>query len=196
MNWLENLLIVAGIGLDIFAEFEIQGAMLAQIKKKTLVIACAVVAGLQLIFYFGGYAICMLLATHGYLANPVNYGEVVAVVVFALLGIRLIYKAIKREFVQEKLKESLKVWDYIRIIVVSSLYTIAAGCVCGLVGISIGTLIVIILAISIIMVVGGLYTGLHFGFENKTIAYVAGAILLWGVGVEILLVKILGIIQF
>ena len=61
MSWIENLLIIAGIGLDVFAAFEIQGAMLASVKKKSLVIACSVVALLELIFYFGGYVTCRLL---------------------------------------------------------------------------------------------------------------------------------------
>lgn len=194
MNWIENLLIIAGIGLDIFAAMEIQGAMIASIKKKTLVIACAVVAGLQLLFYFGGYIVCMLLASHGYIADPVNYGEIIAVAVLFLLGLRLVIKAIKREFVQESRKDAIRVWDYIRIIVTSSIYTLAAGCVCGLVGTTVWQMIVIILVISVVMVIGGLYTGLHFGFENKTFAYVTGAILLWIVAVEILLSSVLAIV--
>lgn len=191
MNWLENLLIIAGIGLDIFAAFEVQGAMLASVKKRSLVIACAVVCGLQLIFYFTGYAVCRILDSYGYLANPDKYGQVVAAIVFALLGVRLIAKAIKREFIHESRKDSIKVWDYIKIIITTSLYILAAGCVCGLVGITIWQIIVLILVVSVIMVVGGVYTGIHYGFENKTIAYIGGAVLLWGAGVEILITKIL-----
>ena len=59
MNLLENILIVAGISLDIFAAMEIEGAMLAVVKRKTLIIACALVALLQMIFYFGGL-FCLL----------------------------------------------------------------------------------------------------------------------------------------
>ena len=194
MNWLENLLVIAGILLDVFAAMEIQGAMIPNIKRKTVIVACGVVAGLELIFYFGGYAICRLLTINGYIAKPIYYGERVAVVVLALLGFRLIIKAIRSEFIQEHRKESLIVLDYIRIIVVSSIYTAAAGCACGLVGITVWQLIAIILVISVLMVVCGLYTGLHFGFEKKTIAYIAGAVLLWGVGVEILLNRVIDII--
>lgn len=194
MSWLENLLIIAGILLDVFAAMEIQGAMIAHLKKRTIVIACSVVAGLELLFYFCGYLICWLLATNGYVKDPVNYGEIVAVIVLVLLGIRLIAKAIKREFVQEHRREALIVLDYIRIIIVSSVYTAAAGCACGLVGNTIWQVIAIILVISVIMVFGGLYTGLHFGFEMKTIAYVAGALLLWGVGAEIFLHRVIEIV--
>lgn len=33
MNWIENILIIAGISLDIFAAMEIEGAMLADVKR-------------------------------------------------------------------------------------------------------------------------------------------------------------------
>lgn len=194
MSWLENLLMIAGILLDVFAAMEIQGAMIARIRKRTIVIACTVVAGLELIFYFIGFVICRLLAINGYVSDPVNYGEIVAVIVLAFLGIRLIAKAIKREFIQEKRKDVLRVWDYIKIVAVSCIYTAAAGCACGLVGTTIWQIITIILLISILMVLTGLYTGLHFGFEMKTVAYVAGAALLWGVGAEIFLHRVIEII--
>ena len=58
MNWIENILIIAGISLDIFAAMEIEGAMLADVKRKSLLIACTIVTLLQLIFFFGGYFIC------------------------------------------------------------------------------------------------------------------------------------------
>jgi len=194
MNWFENLLIIAGIGLDIFAAFEVQGAMVASIKKKPVVIACGIVAGLQLLFYFGGYAICRLLSDMEYFSYPQEYGEGIAVIVFTLLGVRLILKAIKREFIHERLKDGIRVWDYFRIIVMANFYTFAAGCVCGLVGTTIWQIVIIILLTSIAVVIGGLYTGLHFGFEIKTITYVIGAVLLWAVGAEIFFARIIDLI--
>ena len=71
---------------------------------------------------------------------------------------------------------------------------LAAGCACGLVGTTVWQIIAIILVMSVIMVSAGLYTGLHFGFEKKTIAYLAGALLLWGVGAEIFLNKVINLI--
>ena len=162
MSLLEDLLIMVGVLLDVFATMEIQGAMIAHIRKRTLFIACGVVAAIELFFYFAGYFICWFAAKSGY--------------------------------IQERLKDSLRVWDYVKVIAVSGFYTAAAGCVCALVGITVWHLIVIIVVISVLMVIMGLYTGLHFGFENKTIAYVIGPFLLWGVSIEILLHSVLEII--
>ncbi len=194
MNWIENILIIAGISLDIFAAMEIEGAMLADVKRKSLIIACTLVALLQLLFFFGGYAVCYLIDQYDVALNGQEVGYIVAVVVFALLGVRLIVKAIKKEFVHEKRRDGIRVRDYIKIIAITSLYTLVAGCACGFVGTSILMMAIVILVCSVLVVVGGLYTGYHFGFESKTGAYVIGALLLWIAGGETLLRSVLHII--
>ncbi|MDY4792909.1 MAG: manganese efflux pump [Pararoseburia sp.] len=194
MNWIENILIIAGISLDIFAAMEIEGAMLADVKRKSLIIACTLVALLQLIFFFGGYFTCYQIEEYEVLKNAEGVGYIVAVVVFALLGVRLIAKAIKREFIHERRRDGIRVRDYIKIIAVTSFYTLVAGCACGFVGTSVIMMAIVILTCSVLVVVGGLYTGYHFGFESKTGAYVVGAILLWIAGGEILLRSVLHVI--
>ena len=109
MSWIENILIIAGISLDIFAAMEIEGAMLADVKRKSLMIASTIVTVLQLIFFFGGYFVCYELEKHQIIQNAEEIGYIVATVVFALLGIRLIVKAIKREFVQEKRRDDIQI---------------------------------------------------------------------------------------
>lgn len=194
MNWIENILIIAGISLDIFAAMEIEGAMLADVKRKSLIIACTLVAMLQLLFFFGGYTACYLIDQYDVVLNGQAVGYIVAVIVFALLGVRLIVKAIKKEFVHEKRRDGIKVSDYIKIIAVTSFYTLVAGCACGFVGTSVVMMAIVILVCSVLVVVGGLYTGYHFGFESKTGAYVIGAILLWIAGGETLLRSVLHVI--
>lgn len=194
MNWLENMLIMAGILLDVFAAMEIQGSMIAHLKKRTLILACIVVAAVELGFYNIGYFACWFLADGGYIPNPEYYGEAVAAIVLALLGGRLLAKAVERKLIFERRRDGIRVFDYIRIIVMSSVYTAAAGCVSGLLGVTIWQVVIIIFVISVIMVACGLYTGLHYGFENKTIAYVAGALLLWGVSLEMFLHRVIDVI--
>lgn len=194
MNWIENILIIGGISLDIFAAMEIEGAMLADIKRKSLLVACGIVILLQMVFFFGGYVSCYELEKYQIIKDAQEIGYIAAVIVFALLGIRLIVKAIRREFVQEKRRDDIRVRDYIKIIAVTSFYTLCAGCVCGFVGTSVVMMGIIILVCSVLVVVSGLYTGYHFGFESKTGAYVAGALLLWAAGGEILLRNVMYLI--
>ncbi len=194
MNWIENILIIAGISFDIFATMEIEGAMLADVKRKPLIIACALVTILQMGFFFGGYITCYKVEEYGLLSDAQNVGYIVATVVFALLGARLLVKAIKREFVNEKRRDSIRVAEYIRIVTITSLYTLVAGCACGFVGTSVVMMALVILVCSVLVVIGGMYTGYHYGFELKTGAYVIGAILLWIAGAGILLQRVLHIL--
>ncbi len=190
MNWYDNLLIIAGISLDIFAAMEIEGAMLAEVRKKQLAIACTLVTLLQVGFFSGGYFICYYLEQAGVIQDVEWVGYVLATVVFGLLGLRLMVKAVKREFIHEKRRE-ITVRGYIRIIAITTMYTLFAGCVCGLIGSNIIIMLVMIIVSSILVVIAGLYTGYHFGFASKTVAYVIGAILLWVAGVEMLVVNVM-----
>ena len=194
MNWLENILIIAGISLDIFAAMEIEGSMLVSVKRKSLIIACALVTLLQVIFYFGGYFICYQIAVHDWLAKAGEWGYIISIIVFVAMGVQLWVKGVKKEFVHERRCENLEVCKYIRIITVTSFYTLAAGCACGLVGTSVWMMLAVILICSVLVTIGGLYAGYHLGFETKTFAYYGGAILLWVAGAEILLRTVLHVI--
>ena len=66
MNWIENLLILVGISLDIFAGMECQGSLVAKIDKKHLTLVCGLIAIWQLAaLYIGNvladYFISMIL---------------------------------------------------------------------------------------------------------------------------------------
>ena len=138
--------------------------------------------------------VCYLIGQNDVVVNAETVGYIVAVIVFALLGVRLIVKAIKKEFVHEKRRDGIRVADYIKIIAVTSFYTLVAGCACGFVGTSVLMMAIVILVCSVLVVGGGLYTGSHFGFESKTRAYVIGAVLLWVAGGETLRRSVLHII--
>ena len=60
MNWIENLLILAGISLDIFAAMECQGSLVAKIDKVHLSIICILIAMWQMAALFIGNYISVL----------------------------------------------------------------------------------------------------------------------------------------
>ncbi len=187
MNWFEVILIVAGISLDIFAAMEIEGAMLAKIRPRTLATVTGLVVLLQQVFFFLGFGISYYLANNRMLfKSPQLMGRVIAVVIFALLGLRLLVKAIRREMIQERCRE-ITVRQYVHIIAVASFYTIFAGFACGLMELSIWRMFFTIIISSFLVTIGGIYTGYHYGFELKTKLYAAGTVFLWCAGAEILL---------
>lgn len=185
MTTLENILMFAGISMDVFAAMEIQGSMIARVNKKTLSIVVLITIALQLLFFNVGYWPCFVLLRNRLSEKSTVLGLGIAAVVFIALGVRLLYKAIKRDTVYEHRCE-LGVKDYTKIIAVTTLYTLFAGCASGLIGTNFFAMVGIIILFSFVVVVIGLYLGLHFGFAGKTPIYAVGSALLLICGIEIM----------
>ena len=171
MNWIENVLIIAGVSLDIFAAMECQGALVAKVDKKQLSVICALIAVWQLCaLALGNYLSGLLYRNE--LAHDENFvGLVIAAVIFFGPGIRLIAKAIKNEWVNERREESLDVKKFLRMTAVTSIYTLLAGIAFGFLGTNVALMLIIIVCMTIAFVVLGVYTGYHLGFQHKTKAY-------------------------
>lgn len=186
MVWLENILVIAGISLDMLASMEVQGAMLQKIQKKKLFAVTTLVVLLQCIFFYGGCLIGFGLEKFLGISNPHRAGYLLSVIIFLLLGVRLMVKAIRSEFVDECRRE-ITVRQYVQIIAVSSVYTIFAGLACKLIGSNLWFMFFMIILFSFFAVFCGIYVGYNFGFEAKNKIYIIGAIVLFLAGVTILL---------
>ena len=153
MNWIENVLIIAGVSLDIFAAMECQGALVAKVDKKQLSVICALIAVWQLCaLALGNYLSGLLYRNE--LAHDENFvGLVIAAVIFFGLGIRLIAKAIKNEWVNERREESLDVKKFLRMTAVTSIYTLLAGIAFGFLGTNVALMLIIIVCMTIAFVV-------------------------------------------
>lgn len=193
MNWVENLLIVAGISLDIFGAMECQGSLVNKVNKKLLSGICVLMAVCQLIALFLGHFLSDLFCKSHPMSDERFLGEILAMVIFFGLGIRLIVKAIRNERVEEHLETNLGIHRFVRLATVSSLYTVFAGIAFGFVGTNLVAILIMIVVITIAFVIGGMYTGYHMGFTSKTTVYTVGAILLWIAGIDVLLQRVLSI---
>ena len=193
MNWVENLLIVAGISLDIFGAMECQGSLVNKVNKKLLSGICVLMAVCQLIALFLGHFLSDLFCKSHPMSDERFLGEILAMVIFFGLGIRLIVKAIRNERVEEHLETNLGIHRFVRLATVSSLYTVLAGIAFGFVGTNLVASLIMIVVITIAFVIGGMYTGYHMGFTSKTTVYTVGAILLWIAGIDVLLQRVLSI---
>lgn len=190
MNNFLNVLIIAGVSLDLFASMEIEGSMLTKVNKKKLFISTTLITLLQIAFYFGGFCATYFLDKYGSIKNTQMVGDIIATVILYLLGGRLIFKAISRKFIHEHLKEST-VKQYVKMIVVASLYTIAAGAACGLLESSVILSLIVIVIASVIVCLSGVYVGMYYGYEGRTIVYITGALLLFIAGTDVLMENVL-----
>ena len=131
MNWIENLLILVGISLDIFAGMECQGSLVAKIDKKHLTLVCGLIAIWQLAALYIGNVLAGLLYINDLARNERFIGTVIAAVIFFCLGVRLIVKAIKNERVNEHREENLGFKRFWRMAAVTSIYTLLTGIAFG-----------------------------------------------------------------
>ena len=80
---------------------------------------------------------------------------------------------------------------YVRIIAVTTIYTLIAGCAAGSLSANVILLFIMIIICSIAVVILGLYTGYLQGSRFRSILYIIGAVLLWIAGIGIL-IRIIG----
>ena len=147
----------------------------------------------QLIALFLGHFLSDLFCKSHPMSDERFLGEILAMVIFFGLGIRLIVKAIRNERVEEHLETNLGIHRFVRLATVSSLYTVLAGIAFGFVGTNLVAILIMIVVVTIAFVIGGMYTGYHMGFTSKTTVYTVGAILLWIAGIDVLLQRVLSI---
>lgn len=187
MGWIENLLIIAGTSLDIFAAMECQGSLVRKVNKKHLILVCTIGALWQLAILFAGYFLSDFVCRKNPTSNEALLGEIVAIAIFLCLGIRSLLKAIRNERVYEHRIASLDMRKMLRIAGTTSFYTLLSGIAFGFLETGLAGVLVMLVLVTILCIVAGVYTGYHYGFEQKTKAYVAGAVLLWTAGVDVLL---------
>lgn len=186
MNWIEEILIICGISLDVFAAMACQGALVAKIEKKRLVLLCGLIAAWQVAALFLGDFLAALLRKRvgGY---EMVLGEILAAAIFFCLGIRLLIKAWKNERIVEKREEDLNWKRLVFQTAVTAMYTFLTGVAFGFLGVHVVAVLIMVVCISILVVTLGMYTGYRLGFEQKLKAYIAGAALLFIAGVDVVI---------
>lgn len=191
MNWMENLLIIAGVSLDIFAAMECQGSLVAKINKKNLTVICGIVALAQLITLYLGHFLSSLFCRYRSVPDEKLLGQIISMVIFMILGIRLMVKAIRNEHVEEHLEHHLGIRRFVRMACFSGIYTLLTGIAFGFLETNVLMILIMIVVCTVAFVIGGIYTGYRVGYEAKTKVYIVGALLLWVAGLDVLFGRIL-----
>ena len=187
MNWMENLLIIAGVSLDIFAAMECQGSLVAKINKKNLTVICGIVALAQLITLYLGHFLSSLFCHYRSVPDEKLLGQIISMVIFMILGIRLMVKAIRNEH----LEHHLGIRRFVRMACISGIYTLLTGIAFGFLETNVLMILIMIVVCTVAFVIGGIYTGYRVGYEAKTKVYIVGALLLWVAGMDVLIGRIL-----
>lgn len=187
MGWIEKLLIVAGASLDIFAAMECQGSLISKVSKKQLSIICVLIAVFQLVSMYIGYFLSTLVIKKNPVSDEALLGEILSIAILFCLGIRLSLKAVKNERIEERLQAKISIKRTLRIAALTSGYTILAGIAFGFLNTGLFAILVMVTVLTVVCIIAGVYTGYHFGFEQKTKVYVLGALLFWIAGIDIII---------
>lgn len=187
MNWIETLIIAAGISLDILAAVECQGAMVAKVRTKPLVLISLLISAWQLAALYLGSLCAGLLCRYDLKGRSVFTGRIIAVAVFFCLGIRLLLKAWKREHLDESREDRTDYRRFVRLGAVTAMYTFLTGAAFGFLETDVILILLMVLGITILCVVGGMYIGYHYGSEPRIKIYVMGGLLLLIGGVDVII---------
>lgn len=191
MNWIEVLMIAVGISMEVFAAVECQGALVVRINKKHLIGMIALVSACQLISLSLGYVSARLLMYYSVRKQQIQMGRVIAVIIFLCMAVRLIVKAWRNEAIDERREDGLAVKRFLKLSILNGIYIFLIGAAFEFLGTNMLLLLVILLMITVLCVVSGVYTGYHFGYEQKTKVYLVGAVLLVISGIDIVIRYIL-----
>ena len=186
MNWVERLLIIGGVSLDVFAAMEREGSLVAKIEKKGLLSVCFLVCAWQAAaLYAGNLAAAVILEKERSVWSLAVPGNGIMLAAFTWLGMHLAAGALHRERIYEHRAERFNRNGILRAMVRAGGYMLLAGGAFGLLGTDAAAGMVLAVCVSAAAVIAGAYTGYCFGAPQKGAAYAAGAVLMWGYGVGI-----------
>lgn len=187
LSWVESLLIILGISLDVFASMECQGSLIAKVNKKQLSLICLVASIWQLIAMSLGYFGARLLLQKQNIPDEFLVGECIAVFIFVSLGVRLLVKGLKKDYIQEHLESKIRLPKVVHLVGAISIFTILVGIAFAFYGANMWIVLSMIFTVTILFIIAGVYTGYHFGFEGKRKAYIIGTVLLWAAAVDLVI---------
>ncbi len=187
MSLIEIVLITIGVSGEVFATLECQGALVAKLEKKRLILAVILIAIWQTVALVAGIGLVSLLNKYDVQANNEAYiGKIIAVLIVGGMGLRMFLKAWENERIVEKREDELDVQKTFLAIFKSTIFPILTGIAFGFIGADLKTVLIAVACITMLMVVIGLYAGYRLGFEQKTKAYILGGLLLVISGIDII----------
>lgn len=186
MNTIEELIIIVGISLDVFAVMECQGSLVAKIEKKHLLLMSVILVIGQLLALGIGNFLSVLLRRYQSSEYEIFLEEIIAVVIFFCMGIRLLMKAWRNERIIEHREEKFNMHEFVQLCIRSCMFTLLIGIAFGFMGSGMLRVLVMAVLMTIAATILGMYTGYRLGFEHKVKAYLGGGILLIAAGVDVI----------
>ena len=186
MSILESVLIVAALFMNIFLIGQYEGSMVRHLNWTTIGVICLIVGVFETTAMWAGY----LLTRISFFSNSQSedlkcFCYFVAAVLFLLIAVYMICKAIRRTPIQERLREI----GYRRIaqeVILVAVFTFMAGIGWGFIGHNIYMATGVVGCATMAAAVCGIYVGYSQGCRMRYAIYGIGGAMLAFVGVDIL----------
>lgn len=189
MDFLQMILVVIGLSLDVFAYGLYKGAMVSRIHKINLLKMVGIFSGFQMGMLLIGAIITMIPAIHPDYNSANRLWEMAAAVLFFGLGIWMILRSFNKKY--KKIEEQVNdTFDYKMIIFwsfMTSLDALIAGFGFGLLSMELWITIITLGIVTAVSVIAGVCAGylLGCGPMNRFIGAGGGIVIVGGIDILI-----------
>ena len=187
MSTLESVLIVAALFINIFLMGQYEGSMVRRLDWRTIAVICLIVGVFETFSMWIGYLLTRIpFFSESHSQDLRRFCYFVAAVLFLSIAVYMIYKAVLRTPVQEKLREIA----YKRIakeVILVALFTFMAGIGWGFIGHNIYMATGVVGAATVLAAICGIYVGYSQGCRMRYAIYGTGGAMLAFVGADILI---------
>ena len=180
MSVVEILLVSVGLSIDAFVAVAYIGAGFSKIQIKNMVGLCFLFGGMQLGTLLIGNLITLLpMFSWAHAQDMADSWEGLTVLIFAGLGIYMIYKGIKRENVLERRQDTID-WKTTTILsALTSIDAFFAGVGLGFLDTEMICQALTLFPVTVLEVIFGIIVGYRLGLKHNRHAYwIGGALLL------------------
>lgn len=186
MSLLEIALVAVGLSLDVFAAAVCEGAMLAKIEKKKLLIMGLIFCLWQLIAVTAGSAVTLIPVFRSSSGSIRYTWKYMSATIFLALAVYMLVRAFRHRYIFEQ-RQELNYKNICLLALITSLDAFFAGIGLGFLSADLLLVTVDLLIATIVLAVAGTYTGYRLGYEQRNKAYGIGGIILAAAGMEILI---------
>lgn len=188
MDIWEVLLIAIGLSIDVFVVLAYMGAGFSKINKKNLVCLCGLFGGMQFLAMSVGNLITLFPFLGGrHTGEYADKWELFSVLIFVGIGFYMLIKGIKEEPVLERRCDVIN-WRTTAVLsVVTSIDALFAGVGIGFLNTQVIVEELLILPVTIIQVILGVYVGYMLGLQHNKKAYWIGGSLIFLAVVDIVI---------
>ncbi|MCR5033684.1 MAG: manganese efflux pump [Lachnospiraceae bacterium] len=176
----EIILIAIGLSLEIFAIVVCKGAVFSKIRKKALFELIAIFAAWQLVTVTIGNLLVDVLDLTITSANEKGklLLQILSIIIFGGIAVRMLFEAHKNEDIIESREDSIKVNNILQISAIVGLNGLVAGVGFGFMETSMIKQLIILVGVSVLAVITGIYVGYNYGYRPKTRGYLLGGLIL------------------